>query len=147
MEAFLALAVPMKPPPLRFSADDIRRVKAAYGVTCGFCGPVALAAISGEPLDTIMRFATNGKITAAEMRYALFRLCLPLHGCGQTAPKHGLMVIDFNGPPTHWVCVSGGKLLDNHTVLAGRDWVSAREWSRLVQPKTNVTIREAIEVG
>ena len=137
----------MKSPPLRFSADDIRRVKAEHGLTCGFCKPVALAAISGRTLDDVMRVAICGEIATVTMRAALYRLCLPLHGCGVSIPKHGLMVIEYNVPPSHWICASGGKLLDNHTVLAGRDWVTIEEWHRMVRPKTNVTIKEAIEVG
>ena len=132
---------------LRFSADDIRRVKAEYGLTCGFCKPVALAAISGRTLDDVMRVAIGGEIATVTMRTALCRLRLPFRGCGVSIPKHGLMIIEWDGPPSHWICVSGDKLLDNHTVLSGRGWVSTGEWSRMVRRKTGVVIKEAIEVG
>lgn len=122
------LPEPLRPPPLRFTADDIERAHFEWGCNCG---PAALAAVTGRTLAEVraaMPDFPDKRFTSPSMMWRALdalRVRYTKTGSGAAGPERGigwprlgLARIQFGGP---W-CKAGVPLPARYTET---HWVGA----------------------
>ena len=114
------------------------------------CGPVAIAAILGKPIDDIRRlipdFGGRNGMTTAQIMDALRRAGVNCREIGAQYPSYGIAFVKADGAAKgHFIAVAGQKVLDTFTLdaLHLKDWCDLGRWE---SANRRYKVRSGIEV-